>query len=208
MQDLGDFGLRGLDGVLVGRLEIAVALAVVADHLVLGRVTLGFGQIGFVESLVGPGEHGDLAAGVVDVVVGLDVVARVLEDACERVADDRVACAADVDWSSGIGGGVLDDDTGVLLGEVAEVLGLGLRDRVFEVLLARQEVHVRALGLDGLDVVVFREVDLSGDVGGHFRGRCADFAGETVGRTRCEDGRDVLGRLLDTEIVGREVEAL
>ena len=69
---------------------------VVPDQFVVRPVALGVGEVGLVEGLVGPRERRDLPAGVVDVVVTLDVVARVFEQAGECVSDDRVAGAADV----------------------------------------------------------------------------------------------------------------
>jgi len=60
--------------------------------------------------LVGPGEHGHLAARVVDVVLAGDVVAGVVEDPGDGVAEDGVAGAPDVDGAGRVRARVLDDD--------------------------------------------------------------------------------------------------
>jgi len=58
---------------------------------------------------------------------------------------------------------VLDDDAGVAVGEVAEVLGLGRFQGLRKVGVARQEIDVGPLSLDALDVVEAVRVDYTGD---------------------------------------------
>ena len=203
LHDRLDLGFGGLDGVGVALLEELVALAVVAHQVVVGLIPLGLGEVRLVEGLVGPGEHRQLAAGVVDVVVGLDVVARKGEHAGQRVADDRVAGAADVDRPGRVRAGVFDDDAGVGRRE-APVVGLagGSREGLADVPIGWHEVDVRSLWFDGGDVVDVGGVEGLGEFGGDLRWGRAGLGGEAVGHAGGQDGVDVRGGVFEPEVVG------
>ena len=138
--------------------------------------------------------------------MGLDVVAREIQQPPERVADDRVARPADVYGSGRVRRGVFEHQVGPAVGEPAVPLLLCGRECVGVVALAGEDVDVGALGLDTTDVGQVVLAERVGDVRGHRRRGGAGFAGQPVGDTRREDGVDVGRRPLDAEVVGRKAQ--
>ena len=84
------------------------------DQVVAGIEALGDQRLeaaGLAVALVGgAGEDVDLGAAVVDVVLAGDLVAGEVEEARQRVAEDRAADVADVHRAGGVGGDELDVD--------------------------------------------------------------------------------------------------
>ena len=60
----------------------------------------------------GPGQSGDLCAGIVDIEFACDVEAGLGEQRGERITDDGAAAMADMDWAGGIGRDVFHVDLG------------------------------------------------------------------------------------------------
>ena len=96
---------------------------------------------------------------------------------------------------------MFDDDGVADRVEAAALLADG--ERVGEVGLAGREIDVRTLCRDRVDVDGLGEVDRVGELAGDLRWWCAGFAGESEGDRRREDGVELLGRNLDTEVVAR-----
>ena len=67
------------------------------------------GEVLALELAEADGDVGDLDAGVVDVVLDLDLAAEIAEQPAERVAERGVAEVADVRGLVRVDGGVLDD---------------------------------------------------------------------------------------------------
>ncbi len=70
---------------------------------------------GFTERLAvtqerGARQHVDLGAGIVDVIFAGDVIARVVQEACQRIAENRAAAMADMHRPGRIGRDVFDID--------------------------------------------------------------------------------------------------
>ncbi len=139
--------------------------------------------------------------------MGLDVVAGVIEDAPQCVADDRVPGAAHVDRPGRVRARVLEHDARLAVRQGAVVVALdGGGDGLGDVGVARQEVAVRAAGLDGAHVPQVVDRHRCREVGGDSGRRGLRGAREAVGDARGEDGLDVLGRSLDAEVAGRVPE--
>ena len=137
--DPGGLGAQLLGGALGGVRDLlrehadVVALVAVLGHVLAAR-----------ERAHGGAEPVDLAAGVVEVVLTRDGVARQLEHARERVAVRRVAGAGGRHRPGRVGGDVLDVD--VELG-----LGLPLAPRVAGVQHAARGVDVPGVGEEDVE---------------------------------------------------------
>ena len=108
-------GLRML-GVVVRHLRVEVPAEVIESH---GRIVdplLDRGRVFLEQMLERDDDVGDLDAGVVDVVLDLDLFTLVAQATGQRVAEDGVAEVADVGGLVRVDVRVLDDDLRLLRG--------------------------------------------------------------------------------------------
>jgi len=128
----------------------------------------------------GFGEDAHLGAGVVDVVLALDVVAGGCEDAGEGVAKDGAAAVADLQGAGGVGGDELDLQL-LSVADVDGAPGVGVGEDVVDLfaLPVRGETQVdEARGGDFNGVDEGAGLDGVGDGLGDVEGFAFDGAGE------------------------------
>ncbi len=140
--------------------------------------------------------------------MSLDLVAGVLEQAGEGVADNRVAGATDVDRTGRVRAGVLDDDAPAPVPELAVSGVLCGGERRAEVPVGGKEVHVGPTRVDAADVAAVVGVDGRSEFGCDLGRRLVGDTGKPEGGARREDGVDICRWLLDTEVVDGVVERI
>ncbi len=133
-----------------------------------------------VAGVEGGAEGAGLGAGVVDVVLALDVVARGFEDGGDGVAEHRAAAVADVEGAGGVGGDELDlDAVAPAEGDVAPG-GTGVDDGVdLGALPVEAEADVDEAGRSDADLAdEVAGFDAGGDLLGDLQRLALDGAGE------------------------------
>ena len=156
-----------------------------------------------VPDVEGQSELFDLVAGVVDVELPGDVVARPLEDGRETVAEGAAPGIAHVDGAGGVGGDELHVHL-FALSIVAAAVGVAFRRDVEQdvgiVAVVQTEVHEAGARHFGTGEVGVLEVHGLDDHGGRFRGRHAEHLRVHHGDVRGEVSVPAVGRHLDVEV--------
>ena len=149
LRDLpADFAEHVLDRVDVERRELIDVLALVATLRQL---------LAAPACLHGGAEEVHLPAGVVEVVLALDFVARVGEQPCDRVAVGAVACGTDGERSGGIRRDQLDLEPLASLGSSGAVVWSDLTERLSQPLSRDPDVEKAGPGdLGPLDLLELR----------------------------------------------------